>query len=77
MFYKTLQKQGKYTFYIFMRAKGLWTITGVLEMKGREKPRGLSPEKREKRGKERRHGRGGRKGKGDNVEGKDAERRKK
>ena len=77
LFYKTLQKQGKYTFYIFMRAKGLWTITGVLEMKGREKPRGLSPEKREKRGKERRHGRGGRKGKGDNVEGKDAERRKK
>ena len=60
-----------------MRAKGLWTRTGVLEMKGRENPRGLSPEKREKRGKERRHGRGGRKGKGDNVEGKDAERRKK
>ena len=71
------ENTGDFTFYIFMRAKETVDGNRGVGDEGKKIQRGLSPGKREKRGKERRHGRGGRKGKGDNVEGKDAERRKK
>ena len=78
MFYRIRGNTGDFTFYIFMRAKE--TVDGNRDVEdGREgeiKGTFLGEKEKKGKGEEARTG-GGRKGKGDNVEGKDAERRKK
>ena len=48
LFYRIEGNTGDFTFYIFMRAKELWTETGGVEDGGKKIQRGLSPEKRRK-----------------------------